>query len=635
MKRSDWIFIVSVILYSLLFYKQQPGFNFMLFNAVLVGGIALMRPESVKSRTWLIAAACSLLTAASVWWYGNPLTIFANVGSLLVLAAQSAHPRTSVLVSLFLSGCSVAASYVFMIMDFVERRRLAREAAAANGQVPSRPSGRVWIVLAVLAIVVVFFILYRNSNVLFKELTKHINLDFISWQWCLFTGIGAVILYGYYFHHSPTAVAKENLNQQLDLKPAQPGESRWGDNLMGVDNERFSGILLFSLLNVLALLVNGGDILFQFGDLTLPEGISFTSYVHQGVWTLIGSIIIAILLVMFYFRGRLNFDKGYRTIALLASLWILQNVVMVVMTGLRNNLYTMEFGLTYKRVGVYMYLLFTIAGLITTILKVNARKTNTWLYRTTTWMFFVIFTFSTLVNWDGIITDYNLTYSKRIDRAYLSSLTDANIAELAELNVHPEKFKGKEMSGSYENEDGIDIVHALTSVYKKEWTPSNNYSVRLYRRIYKKLYKQKRIGWRSETINGKRVADKLNAMPKYGDETFLYISNMEIDQLDFYPGFSGITNIDASSNRLKSISEVSKYKNLILLDLSYNQLTKLDGIEQLTALEEINLQGNPDLKSYKALFSLPNLKTVRVNNENDPQIMNLKRMRPNLNIGTY
>ena len=39
MKKNDWILLISVVLYSFLFYNQFAGINYLIFNIALITGL--------------------------------------------------------------------------------------------------------------------------------------------------------------------------------------------------------------------------------------------------------------------------------------------------------------------------------------------------------------------------------------------------------------------------------------------------------------------------------------------------------------------------------------------------------------------------------------------------------------------
>ena len=68
--------------------------------------------------------------------------------------------------------------------------------------------------LFVVVITILFFVMYQSSNPLFKDFTKNINLDFISFPWIFFTLSGLLLLYGFYYNRHLESLA--NLDENVD-----------------------------------------------------------------------------------------------------------------------------------------------------------------------------------------------------------------------------------------------------------------------------------------------------------------------------------------------------------------------------------------------------------------------------------
>jgi hypothetical protein len=629
MKRNDWIYILGIAAYSFLFYEQSAGLNFFLLTIFVVIALGVMRPAAIRTRHWMASAVLALVSGFAVYLNSSALSIVANIAAILLFSAQSVLPGSSMIVSFFLSLCTAGGAYVFMIIDFFERRASKQSADAPPKE--KRNAGRMWATIVAVLVVIVFFALYRGSNVLFKELTKHINLDWISWKWCVFTTIGAVLVYGIMYVRKIGGIGEDSDKYERVLQPkAEDGSApSWFDSLMQEETERYLATLLLVLLNIMVLFVNGGDLLFLLGEQSLPEGITYTSYVHQGVGLLVINVLLAMLLVLYFFRGRLNFNKGYKLIAILAVIWLLQNVGMLFFTAARNNMYTEMFGMTYKRIGVYFYLLLTAIGVLTTAVKVFRKHTNLWLFRINTWLFFSVFVFSSLVSWSRFITWYSLYKSDYVNRAYLSTMSYQSLPYLVDLNLHPEKFSQKELNEAYDTSD--DVVHMVDLMMNRNWGRKTEYSIRLYRRIYDHLGANRNVDWRSSVYHSHRVSNELLAMKQFGNDKTLFLEYCETEAVYYYSGFANIERLEIGNSNISDVGELGKYPNLKEADLSDNRILSLNGIETCQKLTWLNIRGNP-ITDLTPLLKLKNLKTLQVTNPMDSRFDALRNARPDLII---
>ena len=97
----------------------------------------------------------------------------------------------------------------------------------------------------------------------------------------------------------------------------------------------------------------------------------FSNQVHNGINALIASIIIAIIIILYFFRGNLNFYKNNKKLKVVTFIWIFLNLILVINIVIKDCQYIYYFGFTYKRIGVLVYLLLTLIGLFTTFIKVH------------------------------------------------------------------------------------------------------------------------------------------------------------------------------------------------------------------------------------------------------------------------
>lgn len=490
MKKNDLLLIIATAVYSSLFYRQDADINFLIFSIALIVLLVIRNKEVMKYKSWLAAASGTLISGAGVMLYGNGLSVTANIISLFALSAFSIRPETSFITSLFHSVYSIASSCVHMIIDAVERSM-----RKPSGDAPPKRSNAWMLYVLPLIIVFLFFLLYKSSNPLFDNLTQKINLDFISIGWCVFTIFGFLLMYGFFYHKTipPFTRADESLPNTISNDFSGP--RLWN---LSIDTEYRSGVFLLLLLNALLLVVNLLDANFIFIDGTLPAGLTYSDYVHQGTGTLIFSIIIAILLILFYFRGELNFYQK-KPLKWLAALWLLQNCFMIFSTAFRNHLYIEVYSLTYRRIGVYVWLLLALIGLVTTFVKIFKMKSNWFLFRSNGWLFYAVLVISCCFHWDVIITEYNigraLTQHKAVDKFYLLSLSDQTLPQLIEW------------SDAVKNEYNMDADHGRAVGH---WNASDEDFREILQYAAVSFYiRMQAVGWRSWNYSDARAYAEL------------------------------------------------------------------------------------------------------------------------------
>ena len=273
MKKNDYLLLTAIATYTFLFYQQNAGINFLLFNIIFIAILIIKNKNLVFQKKWCWSAALCLISASCVFIHSSGLSILANILSLLLLSALSVNIVTSSLFSFLFSCYSVASSIIFIIINSLARFRPKTEMQPATKNGMKFLASSIVIILSIL-----FFIMYQSANPLFAENTKWINFDFISVQWIFFTLGGVLIMYGLFYSRSIKQIETWE-NKLLVSSELYSNDT----NIKQYETERFAGMLLFIMLNIMLLVLNIGDIQTLYFNGGLPKGISHSDFVHNGV----------------------------------------------------------------------------------------------------------------------------------------------------------------------------------------------------------------------------------------------------------------------------------------------------------------------------------------------------------------
>jgi Leucine-rich repeat (LRR) protein len=582
MKKNDLILLSSLASYSYLFYNQSPGINFFLLTIILI--LLLQARDGIYKNifnlSYWLSIAGSIVSAACVVLYGNTLSSLANILSLSLVAAFSVEKSSSLIFAGLYSLYSYISAIAMMFIDWTAKQK--------KKSLEGKKSGlKLFLFLIPIIISFIFFFLYREANPLFKNFTSTISFDFITWSWVRFTLLGFVLLYGFFYHRRISLLTEKDLKAQNNLSPANFSSEK--NTLLGfnvdLSNEFMSGVILFSLLNILLLFVNVLDFQYLWLTNSLPEGLNFSESVHQGIGTLITSIILAVLIILVYFRGNINFYSSGRTIKVLAYIWVLQNAFMILSTVMRNQLYINEYSLTYKRIGVYVYLLLCLIGLFTTIIKIASAKSNWYLFRSNSWLFYGVLIISCVINWDRMISEFNLLNSKTLDRDYLIRLSSSNTDQL--------------LASSHLGIDSME-TSAVTL---------NN----LHRKTYYFLSSYQKKEWKSWNREDEMIYNNILALEKNKKILSLNLSNSTIASLTPISGFRNLKKLDLTNNWFKALPELKSFPLLEALDLSGNGIDSIQKIPVNATLRDLNLSNNR-IQDYYALANLQGLESLNISN---------------------
>jgi Leucine-rich repeat (LRR) protein len=589
MKKNDAILLSAVTTYSMLFYRQSAGINFIIFDIVMITLLLMLNKSLLKNRLWLTVAAGTLISGFGTMLYGNGLCVISSAVSLLLLSAVSFSKNSSVIFGLLYSVYSTLSAVVYMFIDFVSRRNKAEKSESKKGKT-------VLSVLIAAVILIFFFILYRESNPLFKDFTRNINLDFISFEWIRFTLGGLILLYGFFYHRNIPSVYNYDLEGSDNAYTLEQDKiksnkiSEW----FGLPKELTLGISLFILLNLMILIVNGLDIVYLWCGNALPVNMDYSAAVHQSVGNLITSILAAIVLILFFFRAELNFIKNNRLLRVVAYFWIFQNAILLASTMYRNHLYIAEFALTQKRIGVYFYLLLCMAGLLSAGIKIFNKKRNWYLFRFNGMVVYVLLIVSTLINWDALITRYNLKHTKNADYQYLVNLNYSNLPDLEQF-FNSEEFSNQPKNTILGNSDKQQLKNQTD------------------KKLYEFFQATVNNDFRSWCYDDSRIKSELISLTNNGIIKNMDFSGGSIKSLLPIICLSNLTEMNISRNNFTAVNDLKYFPMLRSVNLSGNSINNIDSLPELTNLTELDLSVNY-IKNLKALMRFKKLKTLDISN---------------------
>ncbi len=216
------------------------------------------------------------------------------------------------------------------------------------------------------------------------------------------------------------------------------------------------GLILIFLMNALLFLLNVVDIQFTWLGFDVKQVDNLAYYVHNGTYLLIFSILLSMAILLYFFRGNQNYFTKNKLLKYGAYLWIVQNGIMAISVALRNVYYIdYYYALSYKRIGVMIFLLLTFTGLITMFMKIYSKKTTFWLLKVNSAAAFVVMLLMASTSWDVPIAKFNLQNpeKQKIDIDYLLRLSDETLPLLESEKelLNREYYQYNFMFGDYAN----------------------------------------------------------------------------------------------------------------------------------------------------------------------------------------
>lgn len=408
---------------NFLFWKHEPGISLALFVCAVSGIVIALHHASWDNRRVLAAA---ILMVAAGW----------------ATALEISFTNTCVLAGLFAVICGECwygelqngwARWTESIVAWLaapgrwpwlaRRMNNVQPAVASfNARTGGTAARALQVVAPVVCLTAVFVVIFSFGNAVFSDYERRVAEHFRS-------GISR-------FDFSPGHIFFWLVSATFALAwthPRQaPGGGRpWTRPLLRIAREDravavWQARLTLAALNALFFIVNTIDVFYLWNNMRLPAGVTFSEFVHNGVWSLIIAVLLSAVVITVIFQHEASMTRGW-FLKSCALFWIAQNLMLLAGVFLRLKLYVRAYQLSEERVYVGCFLALVAAGFVLLSLHV-ARDGNihSLLFRNVAATFVLFFALQ-FANVSGWVAHYNVERWKRepqrgLDVGYLESL---------------------------------------------------------------------------------------------------------------------------------------------------------------------------------------------------------------------
>ena len=415
----------SAVLSDYLFWHESAGINVLVYMVFLVVAHLVLLPRHAPVRRlgafWTVVAGC-VLSGGLVAWYGSSAALLAALASGLLLVGIVNQPQLRLLGYAVLTAAAGVLPAVGAVVGSVRAPRQLGGRLQRGwfyGRVLGMPLLAVGVFQALFAAANPRFAalsarFWNGLADLLGQLFADISVPhLLFFVLCLVGAAGALVVVPIHFFADHESRFGEFVRRQRDgvasFGVRRPNFQHTTRRLLDLRKEWLAAVVSFGLLNALLLVVNAVDINWIWLGFEPASGFDLTQFVHEGTYVLIFSILLAAGIMLWFFRHNLNFyQPGLPLLRWGATLWVVQNVVLAISVGLRNYYYIVYTGLAYKRIGVYGFLLLTLFGLGTVLLKIWQRRSAFNLVRLNSWATYAVILGLAAGNWEIWIAEYNL-----------------------------------------------------------------------------------------------------------------------------------------------------------------------------------------------------------------------------------
>jgi hypothetical protein len=414
--RVLWSALLLTLVGDLLFWSAQPGISLGLF--ALLTALALLgnRDRSAWTRGGVITAGLLIPSAAQSGIESSWSNVLVLATLLVVLVGETSYPAIP-------SGWPRWSEAVFAFVKAPARwgwfAGVAKRMRLRGG-----PAGVLTqVVLPALLLGGVFVILFSSGNAIFADwVGKGFEL-FREWVPALEFPFERVLLLAGLATFSLALL-------RPGMAPVQPRP--WTRELptfsapVDLVIAHWRSLAILGLANVLFFAANMIDVFYLWTNGKIPQGISHSDYVHQGVNSLIAAVLLAaaVIIVLFQQDPEVTRSKAMKALSLA---WIAQNGALIASVVLRLKLYVDAYQLTEQRVFVALFLLLVVTGFLMLSWYILRPGSLLHLLLSNVIATFVLFFGLQFCDVDRWVADYNVWRwehdpNRSIDLAYIETL---------------------------------------------------------------------------------------------------------------------------------------------------------------------------------------------------------------------
>ncbi len=403
-----------------LFLEEQMGVNTLIFSVVTLAILLWQAPDLTREPGLWAVGGGTLLTALLVVWHNSILTKTVHLLSFTLLIGLVQQRTLRFLWYGFLLGLiSLFSSPINMIWSIGKKLRGDWKNFFRWGQ----------LIILPLIIGSFFFLLYYAAVPSFSRLTDRLGAwvdGLFFWKapgedfWLFVFGmmVAASLLW-----KSILAIFAAKRDRQFGMKVVRkkPSWFRIPFSTMGLKKEYLVALIAVNVLNGLLLIVNLSQWAVFFRQWSNLEANQHSQSLHATTELLIFSIILAMGVLLFFFRRNLNFFPNNKILKFSAYLWLIQNGLLALTALFQDVQYVLAFGMAYYRLWLGFFLLLVIVGLISVYVKIEQKKSIYYLFVTNAWGLYLSFLLISCVNWDVLITRFNIFHAQneQIDLYFL------------------------------------------------------------------------------------------------------------------------------------------------------------------------------------------------------------------------
>lgn len=425
-RRNGVVFVLLTLVAAAdaLFFQQPLGINMFLFSMAVTAGVLLSASKPLVLRPTVALAAIAFVASVPLLETPSlPGALFAAFGiAVAALARSRLMPQRITAFPSVLFRFALAAP-----MRLVRDWHKSRADRASHRQVARiLPKLVGWLVPGLFTLI--FLTLFSLANPLIEQVLSDIDfpaiLAFLNpWRLAFWLVAAAAVW---------PLLRPRLKRRRRRASHTKAGGEAFDGNLLG-QAAVFRSLLIF---NALFAVQTSLDLVYLWGGVELPDGMTHAEYAHRGAYPLVVTALLAGAFVLIAMRSN-GPGENSSVIRGLVHAWIGQNILLCISSILRLDRYVEAYSLTELRLAAGIWIGLVAVGLTLILLRILMRRSNEWLIAMNLTVLAATLYICAFVDFPALIARFNVEHSRELageglplDLDYVYSLGPAAVPAL-------------------------------------------------------------------------------------------------------------------------------------------------------------------------------------------------------------
>ncbi len=451
-EQKNWTVLIGIItllsLFDFLFYKYDYytfgiGINLFIMTVFSLATVICIYQPAMNNKLFWWASFGVIISSLNCFYHTDVWAFFLFFISYCLVVASLHNKLYNIALAMIQWGilqCSAPIYGLYWLFNTTYWKQESKKPLLKMAKIAVIP----------ILIISVFTGLYGMASqhffdTLIQPILSMIQFESLHLFRFFFWGVGAVFIIPLLVPVSFKKILLTPLGKKKHINRNRKKINQLFKNL-DLSQELKMSVFTMIGLNILVCLFNILDLIYLWFGNQDKSAAELSQYVHDGTNMVILSIGLGVSLIAYFFRRNLNFHPKNQGLKLLSYIWIFQNVFLACSTFTRNFHYVNQYGLTYKRLGVIIFIITVISALIFVYQKIKKQQSMIHLINKQLLAIYIILLSFSLLDHESVIIKHAAYLQKaHVDLPYLTKISSEHDYLLLKYRSKLEEKSGQKL----------------------------------------------------------------------------------------------------------------------------------------------------------------------------------------------